>query len=303
MSAATVRPRVVMVDGVPMSGLLAEADDPRAVIVALHGGASTAAYFDCPGHPRLSLLRTGAALGYTVVALDRPGYGSSAAYPDAMERPEQRVNLGYGALDQILGDRPRGAGLFLMAHSNGCELALRMAADDRSTDLLGVELAGTGTTYQPAAMDILRNAGPDSRPRGLRELLWEPAELYPDDVLSGITNASTGALYEAAMVADWPRHDFAALAAQVRLPVQFSHADHEYIWESGPEALDRIGTMFTTSPRFTINEQTCAGHNLSVGHTAAAYHLKVLSFVEERVVARDNRAAAGQTTEVDLEAG
>lgn len=64
-TAPAPRPRVVMVDGVPMSGLVAEADgQPRAVVVALHGGASTAAYFDCPGHPRLSLLRLGARLGF-----------------------------------------------------------------------------------------------------------------------------------------------------------------------------------------------------------------------------------------------
>jgi hypothetical protein len=42
------RPRVVLVDGVPMSGLVALADDTKAVVVAFHGGASTAAYFDCP---------------------------------------------------------------------------------------------------------------------------------------------------------------------------------------------------------------------------------------------------------------
>ena len=127
-----MRPRVVLVDGVPMSGLVAEAADPRAVIVAFHGGASTAAYFDCPGHPQLSLLRIGAAHGYTMVALDRPGYGSSAPYPDAMERPEQRVALAYGAIDKILGSKPRGAGLFLVGHSAGCELAVRMAADDQA---------------------------------------------------------------------------------------------------------------------------------------------------------------------------
>ena len=42
-------PRVVLVDGVPMSGLLAEASGAAAVIVALHGGATTSAYFDCRG--------------------------------------------------------------------------------------------------------------------------------------------------------------------------------------------------------------------------------------------------------------
>ena len=121
MSAPAVRPRVVIVDGVPMSALVAEADQPKAVIVAIHGGGTTAVYFDCPGHPSFSLLRTGAAAGFTVVALDRPGYGSSAPYPEAMARPEQRVDLAYGAVDRILGQRPRGAGLFAMGHSGGCE--------------------------------------------------------------------------------------------------------------------------------------------------------------------------------------
>lgn len=200
-----------MVDGIPMSGLMAEGrsdGDPRAVVVALHGGASTASYFDCPGHPRLSLLRVGAQLGFTVIALDRPGYGSSAPYPEALDRPEQRVALAYGAVDAMLGQRSTGAGVFVVGHSNGCELALRMAADDRGIGLLGLELAGTGLRYQDAALEILRDAGPTRRPPGLRQLLWEPAELYPRAVLSGITNSSTGAPYEAAMVADWPQRDF-----------------------------------------------------------------------------------------------
>jgi pimeloyl-ACP methyl ester carboxylesterase len=295
-AGAAPRPRVVLVDGVPMSGLVAEAADPRAVIVAFHGGASTAAYFDCPGHPRLSMLRTGAALGYTVVALDRPGYGSSAPYPDAIERPEQRVALAYGAVDKVLGSNARGAGLFLFAHSNGCELALRMAAVSRGAELLGIEMAGTGLHYDDAAKEILKSATATHRPTGLRELLWKPAQLYPPEVLTGITNSSTGALYEASMVKDWPRQDFPALAAQVRVPVQFSFADHEKIWRSDPQALVEIAALFTASPRFAINEQVGAGHNLSLSVSAASYHMKVLAFAEECVVAQESATA-------NLEAG
>jgi pimeloyl-ACP methyl ester carboxylesterase len=292
------RPRVVLVDGVPMSGLIAAADDPRAVIVAFHGGASTAAYFDCPGHPRLSLLRAGAALGYTVVALDRPGYGPSAPYPDAMQRPHQRVALAYGAVDKILGSNPRGAGLFLLAHSAGCELAVRMATDETAEHaaLLGLELAGTGLQYDDAANEILKTASATTRPVGLRELLWQPAHLYPAEVLTGITNSSSGALYEAEMTKDWPRQDFPALAGEVRVPVQFSVAEHERVWKSDPEALAEIAAMFTAAPRFVINEQVGAGHNLSLSVSAAAYHLRVLSFVEDCVVAR-------QSATTKLEAG
>ncbi|BDB44994.1 hypothetical protein IWGMT90018_54400 [Mycobacterium kiyosense] len=70
-----------------MSGVIAEADNPKAVLLAIHGGGTSAVYFDCPGHPELSLLRLGATLGFTVVAIDRPGHGSSAAYPEAVQTP------------------------------------------------------------------------------------------------------------------------------------------------------------------------------------------------------------------------
>jgi pimeloyl-ACP methyl ester carboxylesterase len=293
-----VRPRVVLVDGVPMSGLLAEAADPRAVIVAFHGGASTAAYFDCPGHPRLSLLRAGATLGFTVIALDRPGYGASAPYPDAMQHPEQRVALAYGAVDKILGSSPRGAGLFLLAHSAGCELAVRMTADERAQDagVLGLELAGSGLQYADAANDILKTATATQRPAGLRDLLWQPAHLYPTEVLSGITNSSTGALYEATTVKDWPRQDFPMLAAEVRVPVQFSVAEHERVWRSDPAALAEIAGIFTASPRFVINEQAGTGHNMSLSLRAAEYHTRVLSFAEKCVAAQED-------TSQNLEAG
>jgi pimeloyl-ACP methyl ester carboxylesterase len=300
MTATAARPRVVLVDGVPMSGLIAEAADPRAVIVALHGGASTAAYFDCPGHPRLSMLRAGAALGFTVVALDRPGYGASAPYPDAMQYSEQRVALAFGAVDKILGSKPRGAGLFLLAHSAGCELAVRMTVDERSEPegLLGLELAGTGLQYADDANEILKTATSINRPTGLRELLWQPADLYPVDVLSGMTNSASGALYEATMVKDWPGRDFPALAAQVRVPVQFSVAEHERVWRSDAAALADIAAIFTASPRFVVNHQVDASHNLSLSINAAAYHLKVVSFVEECVTARERASAAAE-----LEAG
>ncbi|WP_326545952.1 alpha/beta hydrolase [Mycolicibacterium sp. ND9-15] len=282
------RPRVVLVDGVPMSGLIAEAEDPAAVIVALHGGASTAAYFDCPGHPELSLLRTGTAAGFTVVALDRPGYGSSAPYPDAMHQPGRRVAFAFGAVAKALGQKPRGAGLFLLGHSAGCELAVRMAVSDNAAraGVLGLSLAGTGLRYADAAADIIKTTTATRRPVGLRDLLWQPADLYPPEVLSGVTNSSTGAPYEAEVTKTWPRQEFPALAAQVEVPVQFTVAEHERVWRTDPEALADIAALFTAAPRFELNEQAGAGHNLSLSIAAAEYHQKVLSFAEECVGSR-----------------
>ena len=293
MSAPAPRPRVVIVDRVPMSALVAEAPEPKAVIVAIHGGGTTAIYFDCPGHPSFSLLRSGAAAGFTVVALDRPGYGSSAPYPEAMTRPEQRVNLAYGAVDRVLGERPRGAGMFVMGHSGGCELTIRMGADARGADLLGIELAGTGRHYHPAAREILKTATRERRPAGLRELLWHPERLYPPEVLSGATVYPGAPAYEDEMVSNWARRDFPALAPAIRVPVQFTIAEHERVWQTDPLELTKIADMFGGSPRFTIHRQPEAGHNISLGYTAADYHSKVFAFAGECVKARD----------LDLEAG
>jgi pimeloyl-ACP methyl ester carboxylesterase len=274
-----------MVDGVPMSALVAEVSDPRAVIVAVHGGATSARYFDCPGRPRLSLLRLAASRGYTVVALDRPGYGSSALYQDEMSDAGRRVELAFGAVDAIVG-AGRGAGVFLMAHSAGCELGLRMAADLTRTDVIGVEVAGTGLRYRPDAKAIISRASTTLKPAGLRDLLWQPTELYPAEVLTGAL-AGPGAAYEAEVTGDWPRGNFPVVAARVTVPVQVSVAEHEAVWESTPESIADIAALFTASPRVVVNEMAASGHNLSVGLTAEAYHQRVLSFLEDCLAGDD----------------
>lgn len=280
------RPRVVLVDGVPMSGLVSQVQDPRAVVVAVHGGATSSAYFDCPGHPRLSLLRSAAARGFTAIALDRPGYGASAVYAGEFADPARRVAAAFAAVDKILADGDRGAGLFLVGHSAGCELALRMAAS--RPDVVGVELAGTGLRYSDTAKSIISEATVTSRPAGLRDLLWQPTELYPAEVLTGALSAP-GVAYEAAVTANWARRDFPEIAARVDVPVQFSVADHESVWESTPEALGAVAALFTDAPRVLVNEMADSGHNLSVGLSADTYHRNVMSFIEECIAGTRGR--------------
>lgn len=283
-------PKVVEVDGIPMSALLLEVPRPRAVIVALHGGASKSVYWDCPNQPRLSLMRTGAALGFTVIALDRPGYGSSARHADDVAPAGRRVHLAYSAVDRLLSSRSRGAGLFLVGHSIGCELVLRMATAERGVDLLGVELSGTGRQQQPGARQMMdewkQDASWPKRMTGLRDLLWQPNRLYPPEIVGGAAIASRTPDYEGAVVDTWASRDFPELAARVRVPVHFTLGEYERVWQSGPSALAEIAAMFTASPHVVVDEQADGGHNLSLCQTAMAYHLKILSFAEECAATR-----------------
>jgi pimeloyl-ACP methyl ester carboxylesterase len=286
------RPRVVLVDGVPMSALVASTPEPKAVIVAIHGGATSAAYFDCPGHPELSLLRSAAAAGYTAIALDRPGYGASAFYHEQMIEPAKRVGFALGAVAKIQGENSCGAGIFLLAHSAGCELGLRMAVDERAQDVLGVELSGTGLRYSEEAKAIISHATATSRPAGLRDLLWQPTDLYPPEVLTGGMSAP-GAPYEADTTANWPRRDFPDIAGLVTVPVEFSVADNERVWETTAEATEAVAALFTSSPRVVVNKMPDSGHNLSVGWSAREYHRRVLSFADTCVATRETELEAG----------
>jgi pimeloyl-ACP methyl ester carboxylesterase len=291
---------VANVTTVPMSALVSEVPAPRAVILALHGGAVTSAYFDQRTQPRQSLLRTGAALGFTVIALDRPGYGASAPYADRLATAASRVDLAYATIEAFLAGRSRGAGVFVLAHSIGCALAVQLAADKRGRDLLGLEIAGIGLRPHAEADTFM---GPLTRgePTGLsgtagtargtlRDLLWLPPHLYPAGAAAALTLSSSPG-YEGDEVRRWIGA-FPGLAARVRVPVHYTLGDHERVWSAGPAALAEVAALFTASPRVAVVEQPDAGHNLSLGLSAMAYHLKVLSFAEECVLARENAGTA-----------
>ena len=140
---------------------------------------------------------------------------------------------------------------------------------------------------------MLKTATRERRPSGLRELLWHPEHLYPPEILTGVTVSPTAPAYEDQMVSDWARQTFPELAPAVRVPVHFSIAEHEKVWQTDGSALTEIAGLFAAAPRFTVHRQQNAGHNISLGHTAADYHSTVLAFVEECL-------AAGPSSNVKL---
>lgn len=269
-------------DGLMLSGLLAvpRVQRPRATVVALHGGGMSAGYFDGPAHPDLSLLRLGAALGYTVLALDRPGYGhSAAALPEGQSLAEQAATV-HRALRNFTDRHDIGAGLFLLAHSYGGKLALTLASDRDDADLLGLDLSGCGHRYATP---------PHQAPsrRAAWKLNWGPLRLYPPDTFrTSYDLVRPVPEREWARAALWPGL-FPAVAAGIRVPVRFTFAEHEAWWRHDDVSVADLTSRLAT-PHVAVDRVAGAGHNISLGWAARAYHLRALAFLETCVVLKTN---------------
>lgn len=123
----------------------------RPLIVALHGGTYSSAYFDVPGY---SLIDRAAALGLPIIALDRPGYGETTPLA-----PHDATIAGNAErLDSILGDiwERHGSGysgIFLIGHSIGGAITVSIAARRPAWPLVGIAVSGVGLVTPPESLD------------------------------------------------------------------------------------------------------------------------------------------------------
>ncbi|WP_327698575.1 alpha/beta hydrolase family protein [Streptomyces sp. NBC_00459] len=281
-ASLSVGPRVrrITLDaaGHTLSALLSTPEDmpPRATVVALHGAGMSAEYFDGGAQPDASLCALGARLGFAVLAVDRPGYGDSAAgLPEGLGLAGQARVL-RAALDHFRGEHHIGTGTFLLAHSFGGKLALTLAAEAPPSDLLGLDISGCGHRYAPLSAELL--SGPA---RARWRYNWGRLALYPPATFRR-SAAFVRPIPEQEVRAapDWPEV-FDTIAPRVRVPVRLTFAEHELWWRHDADTLDDLRARLSAAPRVVVDRQPDAGHNISLGHTARAYHLRALAFIEE----------------------
>ncbi|MFI9332057.1 alpha/beta hydrolase [Kitasatospora sp. NPDC052868] len=272
----SVRPLTLDADGLPLSALAAEpAGAPRALVLAVHGRGMRAAYFAGPADPATSLLAHGARHGHTVLAVDRPGHGASAAaLPAGAPIADQGAALA-AALADYARTRPVGDGVLLLAHSFGGKIALHLAAHwpDHLPPLLGVDVSGLAQHYAPGVWDR-----PDTLAAGTARLTWGPLHLYPPGTFHAARRLLTPVpALENRELATWPAR-FTRLAARIRVPVRLTFADHEAWWQLGDDR-----TLAAAFPSATVHHHPHAGHNLSLARTAPAYHHAALTFADRHL--------------------
>ncbi|KPI17129.1 hypothetical protein OK006_10568 [Actinobacteria bacterium OK006] len=231
-----------------------------------------------PVHPDVSLLALGARLGYTVLALDRPGYGASAGrFPRGQRLTAQAATV-RAAIAAFTARHAPGAGTLLLGHSFGAKVAIAVAADSGVRELLGVDVSGCGRRLAVNPALVGWGAGP-----GLLRLNWGPLGLYPLETFR-VSQPAVAPVpeHEVSTVAGWTRLSAVTLP-RVRVPVRLTFAEYEAWWRHDDEEIADLAARLSEAPRIVVDRLPHAGHNISLGWSARAYHLKVLAFAEECV--------------------
>jgi pimeloyl-ACP methyl ester carboxylesterase len=285
------RPVRVTVDGITLSGLVAHAcadththaGTPRGTVLAVHGGGTSAGYFHAAARPDLSLLLLGARLGWTVLALDRPGFGASHGRVEGWSIT-RRADLYSAAVDAALAEGPRpSGGTLLVAHSLGAHLAAALAP--RRPDVIGLEINGSAPDYRPEARpdSPVSHGGrnptdPAARRRVVRRI-WGDRALYPGGralLPAPVARPDD----EPAEAAAW-NAAYRDLAGKVEVPVHVTIGEFDGLWPTDRAGLDAVAAVFGAAPWAGADVQRGAPHNTSLSLAARAYHLRVLAFAED----------------------
>jgi pimeloyl-ACP methyl ester carboxylesterase len=173
-----------------------------------------------------------------------------------------------------------GAGVFLLGHSYGGKLALRAAAD-QVTDLIGLDVSGVSHQY---AVDLAQLD--DFHGRSAWGLHWGQLSCYPPGAFrlaaEWVCKMPSRERLDALA---WPQL-FSAIAGRIQVPVRFTYAEHERWWRHDEESLAAMTGTLCSAPRVVVDRLPRAGHNISLGWAARAYHLRALAFLEECLAER-----------------
>ena len=257
------------------------------LVIAVHGGTYTSAYFDLLGR---SLLECGAANGIAVVAIDRPGYVDSPMLaPETMDIVGQSAFLReeLGAIWHKFGESK--SGVVLIGHSIGAAIAATIAASTTDWPLLGLAISGLGLTTNPGdherwqgLPDIPLVAMPDEVKD---QVMFGPEGSYDADMPGASHAANTTAPKAELLAITGAWHDVARdVLGRIAVPVHYRQAEFDRLWIVDQSEVDAFAAALGSSPLVDARMVQGTGHCIDFHSIGPAFQLQQLGFALECAV-------------------
>lgn len=263
----------------PAGAVPAAADHP--LLVAIHGGTYTADYFDIEG---CSLMTRAAALGLPIFAVNRPGYLDSLP----KEASDGSIHANAEILNDVLSElwerHGQGTrGIFLIGHSIGGAIAIRMAALPRSWPLLGLSISGVGLREPDHVLAQWKSLPPidmiDIPPQAKDALMYGPAESFLLEAQRAAHRADhpmpRQELLDIAF--EWSRL-LDESAPHIDVPVHYRQPEFDKLWVVDDSEVHGFASRFVKAPVVDARVMKGAGHCIDFHRLGAAFQLEQIAF-------------------------
>ncbi len=272
-----------------VSGLRRTPERPAApevpLIVALHGGTYTSAYFDLPG---FSLLDRAARAGIPVVALDRPCYGETTSLEPGRETIGNSADRLDAIIAGLVAHEPRRR-IVLLGHSIGAAIALTIAARRPSWPLAGVAASGLCLDSPPeagAAWASLPETTMVDLPPALKDaVMFGPAGSF-DPAVPEAGHAADAPVPRAELIdiaLGWPTVA-ADILGSVRVPVHYRLGEHDRLWAASDGEVARFAATLSAASVVDAALLRDTGHCIDWHHGGAGLQRDQIEFARRCAV-------------------
>jgi pimeloyl-ACP methyl ester carboxylesterase len=239
--------RVASSDRLTSGSLFPAADAGRPLLVCLHGGGCNSGYFRIKG---CSTLDRAIELGFSVLLVDRPGHGGNPEMEG--DRPIARMGpVIRNFIDEVRhAHLARADGIVMIGQSIGGAVALGIASERGEWPLRALALSGIGDLPAPVVRQWWSAPDPELAPADdTLSLFLGPEGSYGWQ--GPIALRSCSEPWRRAEVAEvvraWPAR-WPDVAGGVDVPVHLRLAQHDRLWETGGNVVERMAAALSNAP-------------------------------------------------------
>jgi len=251
------------------------------LLVALHGGTYTSAYFGVAGGPMGSFLDIASRNGFAVLTVDRPGYGQSVALTEADNTFARQAEILDSAIGEALAQKAHTK-VVLVGHSIGGMVSLEVAARHPRWPLVGVATAGMGARIPSGGaaeqLGSLPLSGVVDLPIPDRDgvMFGPPGSFSPAALAAAHKSYAPTPFVELVNAPRWAKERLRTLAAEIKIPVHNVLAEFDALWDSSAAARAEFVSLFSGN----VTSELAAGVGHSIDHhlAGAVLHLQQLAF-------------------------